>query len=336
MTKATFGDASTTAASNTTFDGANIDEGCPPSGINNAIRSVVAAAKGALTAVATSGTNTYTATLAPAPDAYATNFEYLINFATASTSTTPTLNLNSLGAKTIVQRDGSSALTSGDLNGSHVLIYDGTNFRVLNPTITTVARGGTGQATLTAHGVVIGNGTSGVNVTAAGSAGQVLTSNGASADPTWQGLGVAQIVNTETGAVATGTTTTPLDNTIPQNTEGNQFMSLSITPTNSGSTLIIDVVLYGSASGGTAIIVGLYQDSTANALAVGMARAATTTSQACVAFRHKMTAGTTSSTTFNVRAGNNGAGTLTFNGESGAGLFGTTLASSITITEYLP
>src|SRR6185312_9699114 len=98
MTKATFGDASTTAATNTSFDGANIDEGCPPSGINNAIRSIVAAAKGQLTAVSSSGTDTYTATLAPAPDALATGFIYWVKIASTNTSTTPTLNLNSFGA----------------------------------------------------------------------------------------------------------------------------------------------------------------------------------------------------------------------------------------------
>lgn len=49
-----------------------------------------------------------------------------------------------------------------------------------------VARGGTGASTLTAHGVVIGEGTSAVAITSAGTAGQVLTSNGASADPTFQ------------------------------------------------------------------------------------------------------------------------------------------------------
>lgn len=49
-----------------------------------------------------------------------------------------------------------------------------------------VGNGGTGATSLTVHGVVVGNSTSAVNVTAAGTAGQVLTSNGASADPTFQ------------------------------------------------------------------------------------------------------------------------------------------------------
>ena len=52
-----------------------------------------------------------------------------------------------------------------------------------------VNKGGTGVATLTNHGVLLGPGTAAVAVSAAGTAGQVLTSNGASADPTWQDAG---------------------------------------------------------------------------------------------------------------------------------------------------
>lgn len=48
-----------------------------------------------------------------------------------------------------------------------------------------VGNGGTGQVTLTSHGVLIGNTTSGINATAAGSAGQVLQSGGAAADPVY-------------------------------------------------------------------------------------------------------------------------------------------------------
>ncbi len=48
-----------------------------------------------------------------------------------------------------------------------------------------VAGGGTGQVTLTNHGVLIGQATSAIASTAAGSAGQVLQSGGASADPVY-------------------------------------------------------------------------------------------------------------------------------------------------------
>lgn len=53
----------------------------------------------------------------------------------------------------------------------------------------TVAQGGTGTNTLTSHGVVIGQGTSAVNITAAGTSGQPLLSGGASADPAYGTLG---------------------------------------------------------------------------------------------------------------------------------------------------
>ena len=49
-----------------------------------------------------------------------------------------------------------------------------------------VAGGGTGVATLGNAGVLIGNGTGAVQVTGAGTSGQVLTSNGAGVDPTFQ------------------------------------------------------------------------------------------------------------------------------------------------------
>ncbi len=48
-----------------------------------------------------------------------------------------------------------------------------------------VAGGGTGQVTLTNHGVLIGQATSAIAATAAGSAGQVLQSGGVSADPAY-------------------------------------------------------------------------------------------------------------------------------------------------------
>jgi len=48
-----------------------------------------------------------------------------------------------------------------------------------------VAGGGTGASTLTNHGVLLGQGTSAVAATAAGSSGQILRSGGASADPAY-------------------------------------------------------------------------------------------------------------------------------------------------------
>lgn len=48
-----------------------------------------------------------------------------------------------------------------------------------------VGSGGTGATTLTIHGLLVGNTTSAINAMAAGTAGQIVTSGGASADPVW-------------------------------------------------------------------------------------------------------------------------------------------------------
>lgn len=67
--------------------------------------------------------------------------------------------------------------------------------KILSAALNTVgvAQGGTGATTLAAHGLVVGNGTSPVAVTGAGTAGQVLTSNGPSADPTFQTQATAPV-----------------------------------------------------------------------------------------------------------------------------------------------
>lgn len=144
---------------------------------------------------------------------------------------------------------------------------------------------------------------------------------------------VVQRVSTQTGAVATGTTTIPFDNTIPQNTEGDQYMSLAITPKNTANILKIEVIVYYAVSINHAATTALFQDSTANALAA-MEAYGVANQNNNVKFTHTMSAGTTSATTFKVRIGNNAAATTTFNGNAGAQVLGGVLASSIVITEY--
>jgi hypothetical protein len=146
---------------------------------------------------------------------------------------------------------------------------------------------------------------------------------------------IVQQVITQTGALATGTTILPFDNTIPQITEGNEYMTRAITPLNASNILLIDVhaVLSSNFAGTTAITAALFRDSTANALAAGTQLSPSANAPMTVSFRHRMVAGSTAATTFRVRGGTSGAGTTTFNGNAGAGVLGGVLASSITITE---
>ena len=78
---------------------------------------------------------------------------------------------------------------------------------------------------------------------------------------------VLQVATFQFGSVATGTGTIPLDDTIPQITEGTEFMTLAITPTSATSKLVIIVYLQLDKNNSNTLTVALFQDSTANAIA---------------------------------------------------------------------
>lgn len=87
---------------------------------------------GAAMLLTVTGTDTYVGTATPALSAYAAG--NVFTFVVPNTNTGPaTLNVSSLGAKTL-SRNGSTALIAGDLvAGSEVIVvYDGTRFQVLN------------------------------------------------------------------------------------------------------------------------------------------------------------------------------------------------------------
>jgi hypothetical protein len=147
---------------------------------------------------------------------------------------------------------------------------------------------------------------------------------------------VLQTVSTQTGALATGTTVIPTDNTIPQSGEGDQYMSLAITPLSATSKLHITVTWIGTSSAITNLIVALFRDATANALAAGWLTIPTANYTGTCSFTHVVTSGSTSATTFKVRAGGGAASTTTFNGSASTAFFGGVLASSIVIREVLP
>ena len=143
-----------------------------------------------------------------------------------------------------------------------------------------------------------------------------------------------QVVNVTSGAVATTTTPFNTDDTIPQKTEGGEFMTLAITPTNSSNKLLIQVRVVGAYSTGSSNTCALFQDTTANALASTQHYQATTNTTTALGLNHYMVAGTTSETTFKVRGGGNGgSNTFTFNGISAGRIHGGVHSSSITITE---
>lgn len=153
-----------------------------------------------------SGADAITATAAVGMTAYATGQRFSFVAAGANTGAC-TLNINAIGAKAVT-KNGTTALVADDIPSGAVVdvVYDGTQFQLLNvaaegvATISfgttgltpstaadgavtvagtlNVANGGTGATTLTANNVILGNGTSAVQVVAPSTSGNVLTSNG--------------------------------------------------------------------------------------------------------------------------------------------------------------
>lgn len=87
-----------------------------------------------LASVVVTGTDTYVASVTPAINSYTTPvpLKVWVKFTNANATTTPTVNLNGLGAKSIVNADG-DAIAIGDLPAGSIrpLLYDGVNFRIM-------------------------------------------------------------------------------------------------------------------------------------------------------------------------------------------------------------
>lgn len=140
---------------------------------------------------------------------------------------------------------------------------------------------------------------------------------------------------TQNATEFTITTAMPVDNTIPQNTEGTEVLTVSITPKVSTSILKIDVSLQVAQSDNQNVSAALFVDSTASAL---FARTLFITAGSgaqrvqSLDFTFFVSAASTSARTYKVRVGPT-SGSAYVNRNSAGGLFGNVEFSSISVTE---
>jgi len=175
--------------------------------------------------------------------------------------------------------------------------------------------------------------------TADGGANEVLVTNGGGA-LSWAAQATAgniiQVVSANTTALVTCNTALPIDDTIPQNTEGSEVLTVAITPGNVNNKLLI-LFTSGYAQGAAVnAAVALFQDSTINALAASriFCSSAAQAPASQIVLSHYMTAGTTSSTTFKIRVGpNTGSGNVYINGAGAAREWGGVASTVLTVIE---
>jgi hypothetical protein len=239
----------------------------------------------------------------------------------------------SLGSNTVTGTTAqfNTALTDNDfttLAGTETL----TNKTLTEPLI--LGSAGTPSTPAAAVGKLAGAGTTNVRprwINGSGVLESIVTSASNSNElPTGS---LVQEVSTLSSAVATGTTLIPVDDTIPQITEGDQYMTLAITPKSTTNVLEIMATVFCSHTAATDLIIALFQDANVNALAVNATYQGVATGKTTLTLSYTMAAGTTSATTFRIRGSGGNAGTFTFNGQAGARTFGTTPKSSIVIRE---
>lgn len=155
-------------------------------------------------------------------------------------------------------------------------------------------------------------------------------------NPKYRPRDVIQEPRTDSGAVATGTTALPRDDTIPQITEGDQFMTQAITPIAAANVLEVEAQLALSMNGAAGLVIlALFQDATAGALAVASGWDSSAEPPDPIRISFKGVAAGVASTTFRARAGNNGGNTTTFNGAAAARYFGGVMNSFMQVKEIV-
>ena len=169
---------------------------------------------------------------------------------------------------------------------------------------------------------------------AAAASGEVYVANGAGSGAWAAGISGQQV---QIGYATSGTqiqasTTIPLDDTIPQNTEGTELITLAFTPKSASSTLIIEgFCFYSSTQTGT---LALFVDSTADALAATAADAGSNTATD-ISVKHSVASGSTSARTYKLRLGTSGGAEWEVNGVNGSQVFGGTACLVLKVTEVL-
>lgn len=160
-------------------------------------------------------------------------------------------------------------------------------------------------------------------------------------DATWAALPSIVAVHSATLTTRRSITSViPLDETIPQKTEGTKVLTVTFTPTSATNKLIFMLrVAWGLQTAAAAsAIMALFQDDTAGALdAAVLSYLSTGTLYGTSTPVFVMDAGTTSETTFKIRAGlssNPGSNYLYINGNNSISqFFGGVCHTSITVLE---
>lgn len=147
---------------------------------------------------------------------------------------------------------------------------------------------------------------------------------------------IAQVVRDTEPAYMALATILPHDNSVPQITEGDEVLAVAITPVNAGSTLRIRATLNIGGATGAQVGAALFVDSVAGALNAVSTSINTSGTMQLLSLEHTVTAGSTSSRTYRIRAGSDTATDATLNGDITTRIYGGVAVSRMEVEEILP
>ncbi len=134
---------------------------------------------------------------------------------------------------------------------------------------------------------------------------------------------------------ATGSTIIPCDNTAPQSSEGDQYLTRAAWALSPANLIEVEVQAFFASSAAGSLTLALFQDTDMSAKAVSVSTAAVNAIYGARRLTYLARPNPAGVTSFYVRAGLSVAGTLTFNGVAGAGLYGGRLLSYIRLREIM-
>jgi hypothetical protein len=277
-----------------------------------------------------------TATYSPSITALVDGQLCCVRATAANATTTPTFSPNGLTARTIVKKGG-SALVVGDIVGDGhelQLRYDLTNTRweLLNPGAYAASGAATASGLTMATSRLLGRTTA-----STGAIEEVTVGNGLSLTGTNLAVsgGVVQRVEATpfTTYSSDSSGSLPIDDTIPQKTEGNAYVSVSITPKSSTNRLVIKGIAHIGGNGADTVCVTLVDTAINDCLAAVVTTLGGANYHASVPIEHELEAGSTSARTYQLRIGAGAGKTFFVNGGTSTRLFGGKMGCRLWVEE---
>lgn len=144
------------------------------------------------------------------------------------------------------------------------------------------------------------------------------------------------VIGSTIGTYATNADITaqiPWDDTIPQNTEGTEIISVSHTPKTTTNKLRIRFAGVASLSGGAHAPVALFIGAAADAVAASYGTAAAANGAVPLALSHEYTPGAITAQTIAIRVGPGAAVTMRMNGTTTVRKFGGVMKATLVVEE---